>query len=82
MIKTLSGIYNNLDEFKLRQIGNEDIAVVVIFDGCEKFDESIGQMFKEEDNLKNIPYERSMEKRVELFKNKDKNFPENSVYMY
>ena len=82
MIKTLSGIYNNLDEFKLRQIGNEDIAVVVIFDGCEKFDESIGLMFKEEDNLKNIPYERSMEKRVELFKNQDKNFPENSVYMY
>lgn len=67
--QTLSGIYYNLDEFRARQIGNEDIAVVVVFDGCEKLDETIRFMFEDEDRLKGIPPSRSLNNRVSLFQN-------------
>ncbi len=55
---------------------------MVVFDGCEKLDETIRFMFEDEDRLKGIPPSRSLNNRVSLFQNKHPQYPQNSLYMY
>jgi len=50
---TLNGIYQNVEVFGQFEICNEDIGVIIIFDGCLKIDPSISRMFEKEDQFKN-----------------------------
>lgn len=49
LMATLDGIYYNLKYFKKQQICNEDIAVVVVFDGIDKMHESMNCFFTDFD---------------------------------
>ena len=69
LMDTLLGIYQNIQTFNNVYICNEDIAVIVIFDGCTKVHPTILEMFNQEDSFKNSHTNyMSLQKRIKIFK--------------
>lgn len=66
-------------------ISNEDVAVIVIFDGCKPIHESIlEKFFDREDKDKRIAENGrlTMRKRRQLFLNGYEDYPTNTSYVY
>ena len=53
-------------------ITNEDVAVVVIFDGCQQLHPSILEFFDFLDEELEIPHEKSLQHRRDVFMNQGK----------
>ena len=69
------------------EIRNEDIAVVVMFDGCDKIDKSIVEFFEFLDDKLKIDSLKRLNYRTEIFLKKGadkkyKHFPKTSCYVY
>ena len=85
---TIDGIYQNLEHFQKINICDEDIAVIVLIDGCSQISQSMLDLFKEEARISK--YDNSiipLERRREIYLNPDDypeyaNFPRDSLYMY
>ena len=85
---TIDGIYQNLEHFQKINISNDDIAVIVIIDGCSNISQSMLDLFNDEEKISN--YDNSiipLEKRNNIYLNPDNypeyaNFPRDSIYMY
>lgn len=84
---TIFGIYENLRSFKEIGICNEDIAVVVIIDGCQKMDVTMKEFLKQEDRAKGLDDKKSLYFRAKVFETPHRypefnEFPRDSLYMY
>lgn len=85
---TIDGIYQNLQHFQKINICNEDIAVIVIIDGCSHISQSMLDLFNAEERI--LKYDNSiipLEKRRNIYLNPDDypefaNFPRDSLYTY
>lgn len=65
---TLKSVYKNLDHFNKHNIEDKQIAVVVVFDGCQPISEDIRQnVFRHLDKAYGIPHERTLEARQKVF---------------
>lgn len=55
LMATLDGVYANLSSFKKVGICNEDIVVIVLFDGIDKMHDSMSCFFNDFDKNMEVP---------------------------
>ena len=86
---TLKAIYANLPYFNAIDVSEDEIAVIVMFDGIEKLHHTMFQLFETQDRLKSVKDHgnKTLNERHLIFKypdhyNKTRQFPKNTLYMY